>query len=887
MKKIKYISFIFAFYYLINLCYSIDVFALSVAEIKSRDVCNTNIYEVAYANIDGSLENRSCHANYEEAKNSMNNSEDADLVILERKNNVTSIIDAKYAMVDYDQKVGITTNIYKGLHDTKAFTYIVGGSSDDAPLLDFDYSSRRIKIRLSGLSGWIDKNDSSGNNQYDIIPLNWVKTTAYYNVTNDYISHVIVSNMFGNNSTKSYPITLGPKPNMLSTGKYYSYDGKYFYNNLKIMIDDYKNNSKDNSINKDSPYYNYYMYLTHRSKSNYTKDDINNYLINILRFTSKVNGNITSNSSMLYDEGQSFYNAQELYGVNALMMFGVARNESGNGQSNLSINKNNLFGHSAVDSDPYSSGDAYIDVAHGIYAHAYKWLSYGFLQPGDYSGRFNGSNLGNKAVGVNVKYASDPYWGEKAASNYYVFDKIYGYQDYNYYRLAVQNTNATIYPKKTAGDKGINISSSYYKLVLEDTVVLIVDEVESGGEKWYKIMTDPMLDKNLEYTGSSKSNPRVTYNWDSNYGYVPAKYFNIINDVAAKNPNDINYDETTDPNPVVPPVDNNQEKPDLPPTDNPSQHLENRENNLYYFEKMAFNNNIVEIGGFMAITGMNNKKDDQISHRLIVKDDNSNIEYVYSLERWLDGYPFEMTNSDEKEKYDYSGGWFKGNIDFSNLPQGNYKLYIEVSNGNFKSRTDFNNLFFKDMISKITLNNNKGIKFSMNYLEKKIPMEMEVRNDGLISTSIPPTIDQMFNSFDVLELNGNNLHIKGASHNVGVDYNTNVDVKRTIILENINTYQRHSYEVGSIANGPYEITLRASDGKNKTRAWYDANINLSSLSSGIYAIYVKTTGNGGEDYGELTDLLFTTINQNSIVNGKKAYLRRIDEKRFRIELVIE
>ena len=53
-----------------------------------------------------------------------------------------------------------------------------------------------------------------------------------------------------------------------------------------------------------------------------------------------------------------------------------------------------------------------------------------------------------------------------------------------------------------------------------------------------------------------------------------------------------------------------------------------------------------------------------------------------------------MTNSDEAKSYDYSGGWFNGNIDFSNLPQGDYKLYIEVSNGKYKSRTNFNNLFF-------------------------------------------------------------------------------------------------------------------------------------------------------------------------------------------------
>ena len=893
MKKNLSIYIYLTIIYFILISSNIDIFALSIEEVNKRNVCNTLSYELAYANYDGSLDTKSCYATYEEAKTNMDSLPEDNLVILERKNNVTQIINAKYAFIDYDQKYRSITNVYKTLKGTKSFTYIAGGNSDDAPLLDFDYSSRRIKFKLSGLTGWMDKYDSNGAKQYDIIPLNWVKSTGYYEVNNENIIHAYVSNLF--NTGKTNKRSLGPKPSMLNPGKYYSYDGKYFYTDLKVMIDDYKNNNYNKSVNKDNPYYNYYMYLSHRSKSNYSAEDIDFYIENTLKFNSKIiNKNVTPTSSMLYKEGNSFYTAQESYGVNALLIFSVARNESANGTSELSYDKNNLFGHSAVDSDPHGSANGYDDVQYGIYAHAYKWLSYGYLQPGDISGRFNSSNLGNKNTGLNVKYASDPYWGEKAANFYYNFDKGYGLQDYNYYRLAVLNTEATIYPKKTPEEKGLNVSSSFYKLNLVDTVILIIDEIDSNGEKWYKIMSDPMLDKNLEYTGSSKSNPRVTYNWDSNYVYVPAKYFTIINDVPVKNPNDINYGEVVTPpenNVEQPPQEEKppfpEEKPNLPSTDNPGKNLEHRDNNLYYFEKMNYNNNIIEIAGFMAITGMNNSKIDNISHRLIVKDDNSDTEYVYNLERWIDGYPFEMTNSDEAKTYDYSGGWFKGNIDFSNLPQGDYKLYIEVSNGNYKSRTNFNNLFFKDMVRKITLPNKKGILFSMNYLDKSVPMEIQVRDEGLISTSIPPTIDSMYNSFETLEFNGNKLHITGASHNVGVDYSKNVDVKRTIILEHTSNYKRYSFDVSSITTGPYEITLRASDGKSKTRAWYDANIDLSNIPSGTYAIYVKTSGNGGEDYGELSDLLYTTINQTTTINGKKAYLKRVDEKRFRIELVIE
>ena len=175
----------------------------------------------------------------------------------------------------------------------------------------------------------------------------------------------------------------------------------------------------------------------------------------------------------------------------------------------------------------------------------------------------------------------------------------------------------------------------------------------------------------------------------------------------------------------------------------------------------------------------------------------------------------------------------------------------------------------------------------MNYYDSKVPLELTVRDEGLISSVNPPTSDVMYNTFTKLEFLENNLHIRGTSHNVGVGYSQGTNVERSIILENISTYQRFSYNVGSITNGDYKVNLRVSDGFDKTRAWFDTSIDISNLPKGIYAIYIKTKGDGGEDYGELNDLLYTNINQKTTISGKNVYLRRIDNKRFRIELVIE
>jgi len=904
-KKDWLYFFLFFAIFMGSILFCFPVYAKSpVKDIYSRDVCNTLAYELAYANYDGSLSTKSCYGSYGEAKSAMDASSENDsdnLVILERRNSVTEIVDARYALVDYDQKTSAVSNLYKTSTSNTSFTYIIGGSSDDAAYLGIDYNSRRIQIMVSGFVGWLDKYDGAGRNQYDIIPLSWVKSPSYYKVTENRIAHYLPSNMFGDGTLNYF--AFGPKPDQLSVANYYSYDGKYFYNDLKVMLQDYKNGNRSHSVNANNPYYNYYLYVSHRTKSNYSAEDINHYISSVLGYSSKATSYPAGRSeSMLYNEGNSFYSAESLYGVNSLLILSVARNESGNGRSRIAIDNKNLFGHNAVDSDPYASAGKYDTVELAIYGHAYRWLSYGFLQPGDYSGRFNGSHLGNKAAGVNVKYASDPYWGEKAASLYYQFDDSYGLQDYNYYSIAVKNEDLpTVYPKKSPRNNGLNVSSSFYKLTLKDTPVIIVEEVQGdavqGNTTWYKIMSDPMLDSALEYTGSSKSEPRVTYNWNSNYVYVPAAYFTKINQVPAKNPNDVlKYGDVNQPDEGSSGSGNtgnpgNNEgsstTTESPIVGNPDVGLELKEANLYYFESLNYQNGRLNVSGFLAMTGMNNRIQDNISHRLIFRNIDSGVEYVYSLNRWTSSVPFEMTNSDEAVRYDYSGGWFQGSLDVSTLPQGDYQVFVEESNGGYRTRSYFNNLFFKDMARKFTTSNGKGFNFQMNYYNRSVPLEVSVRDAGLISNVNPPTIDTMFNSFEKMEFLGNSLHIRGTSHSVAVGYGAGVSVERTIVLENITTFERYSYNVGSITNGDYTVSLRASDGKDKTRAWFDSTLDISALPKGVYAIYIKTVGDGGEDYGELNDILYTQVNQKATIQGKSVSLRRVDDKRFRIELVIE
>lgn len=399
-------------------------------------------------------------------------------------------------------------------------------------MIEYDYTSKRVKIKVAGLTGWINKYDNNLK-LYDIVPISWATSLQSYTVTSESIQHNFPGNVYSSKGTST--LKIDKKPEMLEIGTYYSYDGNYFYKSIKTLLQDYKNGNYEQSVNKDQPYYNYYQYVSFRTKTNHELENIDLYLLNR-----------TSDISKMRSTAAYFINAQNTYGVNAVLMMAIGMNESGRGTSTIAQTKNNLFGLNAIDADPLQASNYFATVEDCINDYSYAWLAYGFLDPRDY--RYYGANVGNKHQGLNYKYASDPFWAEKAAYYYYDLDSMFGFVDRNSYQLAVLNNDYsnTVYPKKTVS--GENISNSYqYKLKGSSVVVLEqIDGPEVNGNKvWYKIQADAMLDSNLNIIGSSKDNPRVTYNWDKNFAYVPAAYFTLINTVSENIPTIPNEPETS------------------------------------------------------------------------------------------------------------------------------------------------------------------------------------------------------------------------------------------------------------------------------------------------------------------------------------------------------
>ena len=406
-----------------------NVYAFDSNNYRNKELCGT--YEVAGFHTDGVIDPVKCFNNFEEAHQFMVNNGAKDLAILNRVNGTVKILDANVGIMDLSVNPETLTYFYTDKESTSSYTYMDTGSlygGVDGAQIETTWSNTHgwmSKVKIGNFTGWIK--DST----YEIVPITWVKSISSYTVTDNEIRHNYVSKI-QNEYYGSAGSTIGPKPTMLSPGKYYSYDGHYFYTNIETMIKDYKAGNYSNAVNKDNVYYNYYMYLSNHTKTAYSSINIDEYIRNNLGYKKDVYGKTAEEgTSRLYGQGTFFYYAQEKYGVNAILALSLSRNETANGRSYLAVNKNNGFGLNAVDSNPINGANWYASFSSSILGYASKWVTYGYAHPRDW--RYFGPQFGDKWIGMNVKYASDTYWSEKMASNYYYLDKSLGLQDYNYY----------------------------------------------------------------------------------------------------------------------------------------------------------------------------------------------------------------------------------------------------------------------------------------------------------------------------------------------------------------------------------------------------------------------------------------------------------------------
>ena len=219
----------------------------------------------------------------------------------------------------------------------------------------------RLAVSISGLSGYMNQSD-----------LTLVEEGS------EFIPHYTTDGRFLYHELSPYTsIRVAPHTSAMKIGKkYYSKDGEHF----------------DGFTIK-----NRFLFKNLTEPTNYSADELN-----------RVYSMMNIRNSRLAGKGAIFKEAEKRYGINALYLMAHSALESAWGRSQIANDKNNFFGIAAYDTSPYDSAKKFDDVDKGILGAA-KWIRENYIDRGR-------DHLGNKATGMNVRYASDPYWGEKIAS---------------------------------------------------------------------------------------------------------------------------------------------------------------------------------------------------------------------------------------------------------------------------------------------------------------------------------------------------------------------------------------------------------------------------------------------------------------------------------------
>ena len=271
------------------------------------------------------------------------------------------------------------TSLYIPVYDANG--RILSHVSKDTVLFRDNRSTAngRIPVQVAGLTGYVNASQVTAINSNNTFIPDYVSDGKY--VYHRYSPYTKVMVAYHN-------------ANMQVGKSYYSADGINF-----------------GTFKLDHPF----QFSNLKSRTNYTAADIN-----------RLYSLMGASDSKLAGKGATFKAAEQRYGVNALYLVAHSALESAWGRSKIAKDKNNFFGISAYDDTPYTSATKFDDVDSGIMGAA-RWINSKYLHNSGYPA--NGAYLGNKAGGMNVNYATAPYWGESIASIMFSANEKLGRKD--------------------------------------------------------------------------------------------------------------------------------------------------------------------------------------------------------------------------------------------------------------------------------------------------------------------------------------------------------------------------------------------------------------------------------------------------------------------------
>lgn len=603
---------------------------------------------------DGSFSYVDCYDDFSSAKSKMRENED---YVVRHSNSLsyTKIVAMNSGWVYAYPRTysGDTLTIYEHYPDSSEYESTYVAIYDGMYYLDTDYINSTyynyvcgwVKVNAIGFEGYVDLENvdlvpnkfiknrigiylAGGSKRYSESAYNIVCGQNYFDVVdNNGIKELYFTYYEGklkNGSTVSYRFLVGRAADSMNVGTiYYSYDGYTFYTSQ-----DYTGDS--------IVYYNYYQFLPLRSKSSISADSLNNVV-------SYRDGSVMNGS------GQYFIDAQEKYGVNALLLFSLACHESAYGTSWYAKNRNNLFGWNAVDDNP-GNASSFTSVGSCVSEMAAYNIRM-FLDSTNW--RFFSSSLGNKGSGLNVQYASDPYWGLKIAGIAYSIDKNYNNSnDYNVYSLSLINT-FDVPIKASPSDSSNTLYSSNYGPHYQQNFIVIT--LGTSGDFTKIQSTNPIDDNgNIKTHTTNKVRNDASYgeyDFDKSVAYIKSSYLTVVNKT----------------NPTIIPSEENKEE------------LVTQ----LYVDNISLLNNSLNISGFGLIKGLDFTDTSTITHKVLVKnitDSATYKEYIATTSAY-DGIYYN-----DGHTYTYSG--FNISIPLSDLQMGEYYFVLEITNGSTTMSTN-------------------------------------------------------------------------------------------------------------------------------------------------------------------------------------------------------
>ncbi len=841
---------------------SFPILINSTAEVQAKTdytyypmSCNAGEYETDYVADDGTFAKKGCYSNYSEAVQAMYQLGNDGVVRHSESYSPTKVIAMTSGVVySYPQRAKSNTAIINQYTYTTAnmkATYVTV-HREMAYFGTETYNgdgTGKIHINLTGFDGYIDLTVCDlvpmkfitnslplylgGNSTYDNeAPFYTHIYQGYYTVVQNGNYKDLVYHCFSGWSKNTWPdewtMTVGPAAEWMTVGStYYSYNGYDFYADRQYS-------------SKTGTYYNYYQFSPLRTKSNVSASTYNAFL----------SSRGYSSSSKLWDAGQYFINGQNTYGVNATLVFAMACLESGYGRSPYALERNNLFGWGAYDSDPNQAA-TFASIETGIYEHMGLNLR-GYLDINDY--RYFGGQLGNKGSGLNVKYAGDPYWGMKIAAIAYAIDKADNNSDgtltdCDTASLGVINTYG-VNITKTAGGSAL-YNSAYGATYQKNHIVSILG---STGD-YYKIQSTSYMSNGS--VASIQSVGYLTYDWQNFIGYLPKSYVDRINSTAA---NDTGTVPTGD----------------------------------YIFSAaLSYKNNALVLSGTAYRPGIYVNDANTVTQKLTATNElfaKTDLPIVSTVKN-NDQVAFSADTS-TLMKLDYGTYYFKFSSVYSSYSEYGYDSYIKstdiasipadqtIAGKVYHFEADENGLL-KLVISKETVPETPAAT----------PTPTPTATPTPTPTASASTAVKLLQGLDSIAYDQENntdtsvLRIKGMAFLSDMDAPADsADVKIELSFYNMETGTSIPMKT-AVSNASKAISY--IDGKDHTRIMYEASYDASQLPEGQYIIKVTVTNGKTVKTAQLIDQQQDIYPADQIHDGIKIRILKNSVYSYRYEISVE